>query len=80
MMRNMIAQLAKRLGWVTWYHVTYQFTITGGFGTGDVVVSVCPWLRQGKVFDELREFLHQQAKEHGCTKRPNITSITRIGA
>jgi len=80
MMRDMIAQLAKRIGWVTWYHVTYQFPVPGGTCTGDAVVSVRPWLRQGKNFEELRESLHEQAEDHGCTTMPNITSITRIGA
>lgn len=80
MMRDMIARLAKRLGWVTWYHVTYQFLVAGGTGTCDAVVSVRPWLRKGKVFEELRECLHKNAEPHGCTNTPNIISITRIGA
>ena len=79
-MHDMIARIAKRLDWATWYHVAYQFPVKNGQATGDLVIQVRPWLRQGDGIKELREYLLKVSAENGCEKTPNIISITRIGA
>lgn len=80
MLRTLLANLAWKLGWVTWYHISYQFPVCGGYATGDLCVSVRPWIRRGETFEKLREYIAQQAAEQGCNCTPNIISITRIGA
>ncbi len=80
MMKNIIANIAKLLGWVTWYHVSYQFSNSKGMVVGDMIVSIRPWLRQGDSFNELRDYLHKENSKNGCTTIPNIISITRIGS
>lgn len=79
-MRDLIARIARALGWVTWYHVAYQWPNAGSFTTCDGCFSVRPWLRQGETFKNLRDYITKEAKENGCTVTPNIISITRIGA
>lgn len=80
MLRSLLANLVWKLGWVTWYHICYQFPARGGYVTGDLCVSVRPWIRQGETFEKLREYIAKQAAEQGCNSTPNIISITRIGA
>lgn len=76
-MRELIARLAKRLGWVTWYHITYQHPVPNGLATGDCCISVRPWIRRGESLEEVRKFITELA---GSEVTPSITSITRIGA
>lgn len=77
-MRNLIASIADKIGWVTWYHVVYQWPTPTGLSIADTCLSVRPWLRQGKGIDQLREYLKERVPGLGAT--PNIISITRIGA
>lgn len=78
-MSDIIANIAKLLGWVTWYYVTYQFSTVGGFAQGSISVPVNPWLRVSNIKD-LEKVLYDIALQHGCTNKPNIISITRIGS
>lgn len=78
-MKNLIANLAKLLGWETWYYVTYQFPTSAGIGQGSVSVPVNPWLRVNNIKD-LENVLHDIALQHECTNKPSIVSITKIGA
>lgn len=80
-MRNLIAKLAWKLNWKTWYHIAYSFPVAGGgVATCDCVVEIRPWLRHGKIYSELQSYLMEHSAPHGCEKTPNILSITKIGA
>ena len=78
-MTNLIAKIAKRLGWKTYYHVVFLYTAEEKLMINDGTACVRPWLRQGETFDNLRAAMNKEALISGITKPGNIISITRIG-
>jgi hypothetical protein len=80
-MREAIAWLANKIGWVTWYHITYQFPVSsGGTAICDACISVRPWIRRGESLQDVRKYISAQAIAYGGCSDPNIISLTKIGA
>ena len=75
---DLIAWLAKKMGWHTWYLVSYAYPIPGGgVGMYTFTVSITPWVRQGSTLPDLLNFMEAQLPKG--VKSGNIISLNKIG-
>ena len=75
--RRLLRWTGRKLGLVTWYHVTATYPVSGGKAALSLTCSVRPWLHHDNFLD-LVEYVDSQA---GTEKggKPNIVSLTRLG-
>lgn len=67
-------RIAKRLGITTCYWVGYTYTVPGGYCSGDLSITVRPWLTRETMGDVRAEIMRATDAE----APPVITFIHRI--
>lgn len=71
---RILTKLADLIGWKTCYWIGYQYPVSGGLFSGDLSMTVRPWITRenmGEVRDEVKFVT-------GAPCCPNITFVTRI--
>lgn len=77
-MRKLLRWIGSALGMRTWYHVAAIYPLGGGgFATLSCACGIRPWLHHDN-YQAMVDYVQTQAERKDV--RPNVVSITRLGA